>query len=80
MSERNYFREVIVIFIIILVIQAVLFSFFHKIGIFFVLGLFIYFLFFIYRDRKMKKEELEDLLHHEKSWKGYDRIISKEIP
>jgi predicted membrane protein len=80
MSEKDYFRDILGIFVIVLVIQAILFSFFNKIGIFFILGLLIYFMFFVYKDRKMEKEELNKLLFYEKSWIGYTKNISKEIP
>jgi predicted membrane protein len=80
MPEKDYFKDIISIFVIVLVIQSILFSFFRKIGIFFIVGLIFYFLFFMNRDKKMKKEELDQLLTHEKSWRGYDRKLSKEIP
>jgi hypothetical protein len=80
MKERNYFREVVGIFAIILVIQSILFSYFHKPGLILVFGLIIYFFFFIYKDREIRKDELNNILHHEKSWKGYDRKLPEFIP
>jgi Ca2+/Na+ antiporter len=77
--ETNYFMNILGVFVIVLVVQAILFSYFEKIGMFFVSGIFIYFMFFIYRDRKMKKEELNKRLYHKKSWIGYDRKLPKEI-
>jgi len=79
-EEKDYFLEIIGILGIVLIIQAILFSFFHKIGIFFTLGLLIYFMFFIYRDKKIKKEELDKILYYKKSWVDYKRKLSKNIP
>jgi hypothetical protein len=80
MTEKDYVQELTGIFMIILVIQAILFSFFHKLGIILVLGLFVYFMIFMSKDKKMKKEELDRLLHHEKSWIDYKIKLSKQIP
>lgn len=79
-AEKDYALNILSIFIIVLIIQSFLFSYFHNIGIFFVLGLFIYFMFFIYKDRRIEKEELNKRIYYEKSWKEYNKKLSKNIP
>jgi len=79
-KEKDYALNILGIFVIILIIQSFLFSYFYNIGIFFIFGLFLYFILFIYKDRKMKKDELNKRLYYEKSWNGYTRKLSKEIP
>jgi Ca2+/Na+ antiporter len=77
---RNYFAEVVGIFVLIFVILAVLFCFYYKIGIFLVLGLLFYFMFFMYKDKKMKKEDLNSMLSPKKSRVVYNRTLPSEIP
>jgi Ca2+/Na+ antiporter len=61
MSDGNEIRG---IFILIFIIQGVLFSIYYTIGVLLVLGLFFYFIFFMYKSKKMKKEELNNILSH----------------
>jgi hypothetical protein len=77
---RNYFTEIIGIFTILFIISAFLFCIHNKLGILFVFGLFFYLMFFTYRDKKMKKEDLNNLLAPKKYIKRYKQTLSEEIP
>ena len=77
---RNYLASIIGIFVIVFVIMAILFSMFYTIGIFIVLGFIFYFMFFIYTDKKMKKEELNEILAYRESRMIYNRKLSEEMP
>jgi predicted membrane protein len=77
---RNYLASFIGIFTILFVVMAILFSMFYIIGIFIVLGFIFYFMFFMYRDKKMKKVELNNILAHRESRMIYNRKLSEEIP
>ena len=72
--------SIIGIFVIVFVIMAILFSMFYTIGIFIVLGFIFYFMFFIYTDKKMKKEELNEILAYRESRMIYNRKLSEEMP
>jgi hypothetical protein len=77
---RNYLANFRGIFMILFVIMAILFSIFYSIGIFIVLGLIVYFMFFMVKDKKMKKEELNGILMHRESRMIYSQRLSEEIP
>ena len=66
---RDYLAEIVAIFGFISLTLIIFFCFFYStLGIFLVLGLFGYVMFFIFRDRKMKRDELNNLLHTKKTW------------
>jgi hypothetical protein len=80
-GEKSYLAIVLGILIVILAIQAVFSFLSYTIGVFLFLGLLFYFMLFIYRNKKMKKEELDRILYYERSWIGRNRTtLSKEIP
>jgi len=80
MSEKDYLGNIVGIFVMVLAIQAILFSFFYKIGILIVFGLLFYFLIFMRRDKKIEKQELDEMLYYEKSWIECKQVLSKDIP
>lgn len=77
---RNYLANFVGIFVIIFVVMAVLFCSLYSAGIVLVFGLIFYFMFFMYRDKKMKKEELNSILSPKKSRMVYNRVLPEEIP
>jgi len=79
-ERGDYIANIVGVFIIIFVIQAVLFSFLYNVGILFVFGLLFYIMFFIYRDRRMRREELNKILYYKKPHMIYNRKLPTEIP
>jgi predicted membrane protein len=77
---QNYLASFIGIFMILFVVMAILFSMFYILGIFIVLGFIFYFMFFMFKDKKMKKEELNSILAYRESRMIYSRKLSEEIP
>jgi len=79
-GEKDYIANIVGILIIVFVIQAVLFSFFYSAGILIVFGLLFYIMFFIYRDRRMRKEEIKKILYNREPQMIYNRRLPAEIP
>jgi hypothetical protein len=77
---RNYIANFIGIFMMLFVIMAILFAMFYIIGIFIVLGFIVYFMFFMFKDKKIKKEELNSILSHRESRMIYNQRLSEEMP
>jgi len=81
---KDYLLEIVAIFGFLSLILIVLFCVFYGVaGVFLVLALFGYVMFFIYRDRKMKKEELNHLLEYDNYWIKRNILhvqLSNEIP
>jgi Flp pilus assembly protein TadB len=77
---RNYLASWRGIFMIVFVIMAIWFCFSYNIGIFLVFGLLFYFMFFMSRDKKMKKAELNSILFPGQSRMIYNRTLPVEIP
>jgi len=79
-GEKDYVVNIVGVLIIVFIIQAVLFSFLYNAGILLVFGLLSYIMFFIYRDRRMRREELNKILYNREPQMIYNRILPEEIP
>ena len=81
-EKRGFAEGIVLIYLMIIIVLLSLLGFFRASEILIFSGLSVYIMFFIFRDKKMKRQELKKSLKCNRKWIFIvkDKTLSAEIP